>query len=69
MYFAGPALLHKQKSTMREIVDKHFSDNWVLTFYMGFSADLTDAWAPYLAAKKALDNVVTKDNINEIVAK
>lgn len=32
---------------MREIVDKYFSDNWVVSFYMGFSVDLSTAWAPY----------------------
>ncbi len=29
---------------MREIVDKHFSDNWVLSYYMGLTVDLTDVW-------------------------
>lgn len=46
LYFA-PELLHKKESAMREIVDKFFSDNWVVPFYMGFHVDLQDAWAPY----------------------
>jgi hypothetical protein len=32
---------------MREIVDKHFPDNWVLNLYMGITVDLVDAWEPY----------------------
>ena len=33
---------------MREIVDKHFPDNWVITLYMGMAVvDLSDAWEPY----------------------
>ena len=32
---------------MREIVDKHFPDNWVINLYMGITVDLIDAWEPY----------------------
>ena len=34
LYFA-PDILHNQQAVMREIVDKHFPDNWVLDVYMG----------------------------------
>ncbi|KAJ1470741.1 WASH complex, subunit strumpellin [Baffinella frigidus] len=33
--FFVPSVLHKESAMMREIVDKHFSDNWVISFYMG----------------------------------
>ena len=33
LYFS-PTMLHKDMATMREIVDKHFNDNWVLSYYM-----------------------------------
>jgi WASH complex subunit strumpellin len=56
--FFAPDLLNKQKSTMREIADKYFNDNWVITTYMGQVVDLTVEWAPYPAAKAALDNVI-----------
>ena len=36
---------------MREIVDKHFPDNWVTAYYMGISVDLSEAWDDYKAAK------------------
>ncbi len=32
---------------MREIVDKHFPDNWVISLYMGMTVDLGEAWEPY----------------------
>eukprot|EP00457_Paulinella_chromatophora_P000683 gb/GEZN01000683.1/.p1 GENE.gb/GEZN01000683.1/~~gb/GEZN01000683.1/.p1 ORF type:complete len:1160 (+),score=147.68 gb/GEZN01000683.1/:150-3629(+) len=65
--FFLPKLMHEKTAIMREIVDKHFADNWVITFYMGFTADLTDAWAPFTAANKALANVVSRENVSEIL--
>ena len=53
LYFA-PHVLEKEASVMREIVDKHFPDNWVIPYYMGFTVDLSLRWAPYKAAKAAL---------------
>lgn len=35
LYFA-PEVLQRERATMREVVDKHFSDNWVCTLYMGW---------------------------------
>ena len=34
---------------MREIVDKHFPDNWMLNLYMGVTVNLAEAWEPYKA--------------------
>ena len=39
LYFA-PNILHEQMAIMREIVDKHFPDNWVISYYLGFTVDL-----------------------------
>ena len=39
--FFAPDILHKQDTTMREIVDKHFADNWVIAYYMGYTVDLS----------------------------
>jgi WASH complex subunit strumpellin len=36
---------------MREIVDKHFPDNWVITMYLGFPVDLMVEWEVYPAAR------------------
>jgi len=46
LYFA-PQILNEQQAVMREIVDKHFSDNWVLSYYLGFTVDISIMWAPY----------------------
>lgn len=51
---------------MREIVDKHFSDNWVISFYMGFIVDLQETFEPYKAAMKALNNTMHKSNVAEL---
>jgi hypothetical protein len=43
---------------MREIVDKHFPDNWVIAYYLGFNSDVCVEWSRYKAAKAALSNTV-----------
>jgi WASH complex subunit strumpellin len=58
LYFA-PDILHNNKATMREVVDKYFNDNWVIASYMGTVVDLTSEWAQYPAAKTAIDNIIT----------
>jgi WASH complex subunit strumpellin len=65
LYFA-PDLLNKQKATMREITDKYFNDNWVITTYMGQIVDLTVEWAVYPAAKQAMDNVITTQFVKQL---
>ena len=51
---------------MREIVDKHFPDNWVVPIYQGHLVDLTEFWAPYPAATKALQNCIIPENIKKV---
>ncbi|CAF0980049.1 unnamed protein product [Rotaria sordida] len=57
LYFY-PDVLHNKQAVMREIVDKHFADNWVINLYMGMTVNLIDAWEPYKAAKAALNNTL-----------
>jgi len=68
LYFA-PDVLHNRDAIMREVVDKHLNDNWVITMYMGFTVDLSEAWAPYKAARTALGNILTKANITDLTNK
>lgn len=68
LYFA-PRTLHQQQSQMREIVDKYFYDNWIVSIYMGITVNLIDAWEPYKAAKSALLNVIEPKHIKEIAIK
>ncbi|XP_060076742.1 WASH complex subunit 5-like [Ylistrum balloti] len=68
LYFE-PEILHNQQAKMREIVDKHFPDNWVLGVYMGLTVNLLDAWSPYRAALTALNNTLDQANVREQATK
>lgn len=68
LYFA-PDILNKDKSTMREVVDRHFNDNWVIPTYMGHTVDLLTEWGPHPAAKAALDNVLTPSFVQSLAEK
>lgn len=68
LYFA-PQILHEQQAVMREIVDKHFSDNWVLSYYLGFTVDISIMWAPYKAASLALANTLELRLIQQLTVK
>jgi len=59
LYFE-PNFLNKENAKMREIIDKHFYDNWVVPVYMGNYVDLSVWWKPYKAASLALANTLTK---------
>eukprot|EP00931_Biecheleriopsis_adriatica_P006924 TRINITY_DN108266_c0_g1_i1.p1 TRINITY_DN108266_c0_g1~~TRINITY_DN108266_c0_g1_i1.p1 ORF type:complete len:1198 (-),score=267.36 TRINITY_DN108266_c0_g1_i1:180-3773(-) len=51
---------------MREIVDRHFGDAWVVAYSLGCTADLLAMWAPYPAAKQALGNAVSAGNVKQL---
>uniref|UniRef100_A0A1A9W7M3 WASH complex subunit strumpellin n=1 Tax=Glossina brevipalpis TaxID=37001 RepID=A0A1A9W7M3_9MUSC len=57
LYFS-PKILHTQVAQMREIVDKFFNDNWMVSIYMGITVNLVDAWDQFKAAKAALTAVI-----------
>lgn len=61
--FFAPDILHSQTAVMREIVDKYFPDNWVISIYMGFTVNLVETWDLFKAAKMALNNTVEPINI------
>ncbi|KNC47128.1 WASH complex subunit strumpellin [Thecamonas trahens ATCC 50062] len=67
LYFA-PNILHSEPAVMREIVDKHFPDNWVIPYYMGFTVDLSLRWQPYRAARDALANTIKVAHVRSLVA-
>lgn len=64
LYFE-PSILHTHQAKMREIVDKYFPDNWIISIYMGITVNLADAWEPYKAAKTALNNTLDLPNVKE----
>ena len=46
LYFV-PETLRQETALMREIVDKYFCDNWVISLYMGHIVWLPEAWEGY----------------------
>lgn len=50
---------------MREIVDKFFPDNWVISYYMGICVDLPIAWESFKAARLAIANTLSLSNVNQ----
>eukprot|EP01061_Rhynchopus_euleeides_P006910 TRINITY_DN15897_c0_g1_i1.p1 TRINITY_DN15897_c0_g1~~TRINITY_DN15897_c0_g1_i1.p1 ORF type:complete len:1161 (+),score=596.63 TRINITY_DN15897_c0_g1_i1:141-3623(+) len=62
LYFK-PKLLMDAKPVMREIVDKHFPDNWIISINLGMTVDLTVEWAGYKAATKAIQNTMQLENV------
>lgn len=66
LHFA-PADLIRDRSKMRELVDRHFSDSWVLPVYMGFTVDLAREWAEFPAAIAAMQtDTLRPDRVAEL---
>lgn len=61
LYFC-PNILNNQRSRMREITDKFFYDNWVISIYMGEVVNLIEAWHPYKAARESLIQLLELDS-------
>jgi WASH complex subunit strumpellin len=51
--------LRSDEAKMRVIVDRFFSDNWMLSINGGVIVDLTIKWSQFGAAKAALENVMS----------
>jgi WASH complex subunit strumpellin len=65
LYFKAD-ILHNEQAVMREIVDKFFPDNWIVSIYMGsLIVNLSEAWDTYKAAKNALANTLQPANIRQ----
>lgn len=54
---------------MREIVDKFFPDNWIISIYLGITVDLSIAWSQYPAARSALLNSLQLSSIQNLTTK
>lgn len=69
LYFQAN-ILHDEQAIMREIVDKFFPDNWIISIYMGsLVINLGEVWDSYKAARSALGNTLTSGNIKNQSAK
>ncbi|KAH3758632.1 WASH complex subunit 5 [Pelomyxa schiedti] len=67
--YLAPNILMNEPAVMREIVDKHFPDNWVITYYLGYTADLSVEWDRYKAAKAAVAYTIAQSNVTNFAAK
>ena len=65
LYFM-PSQLKGDRAMMREIVDKHFNDNWVITIYMGRIVNLREEWERYPAAWEAMRNTLEPRNVRDL---
>ncbi|CUG56406.1 strumpellin-like protein, putative, partial [Bodo saltans] len=63
LLFFRPEILREERPVMREIVDKHFADNWVINYYMGFTVDLVVAWGSFKAASAAIQGTIAVENV------
>ena len=67
--FFKPEYLEKENTKMRSIADKFFYDNWVVSFYMGYTIDISEYWKEFKAAKRALDNTLTVEDLRNFQSK
>eukprot|EP00978_Attheya_sp_CCMP212_P015835 scaffold40973_cov50-Attheya_sp.AAC.4 len=66
-FVRSPEILKEDVRTMREIVGKHFHDNWVISLYDGTIIDLSQEWGDrFPAAKEALANVLESWYVREL---
>lgn len=68
LFFSCNTLI-SESIKMREIVDKYFPDNWIVSVYMGITLNLIEVWEPFKAAKLALGNNINSKNIKDISVK
>ena len=53
--FFCPDILDRDKRNMFDIVSKHFHDNVVISFYMGYTIDIYEYWKDFKEAYSALE--------------
>lgn len=63
LFFCGDVLV-EQLPVMKELVEKHFADSWVVHYYAGHTADLSVAWAAFPAAREALRRTLESPNVS-----
>jgi WASH complex subunit strumpellin len=75
LYFK-PDTLKTEKAIMREIIDKFFPDNWVITYFMGHTVDISTTWNQYNASNlgkqttnKGLQNTIQLEQVELLTKK
>ena len=69
--FFCPRTLEKDKKIMFDIVSKHFHDNFVISFYMGYTIDINEYWKDFKEAHTALEfnmkmNILKDNKANKL---
>lgn len=59
LLFYVPQILHRDAPVMQQVVERFFSDRWVLSWAPGQVVDLGHEWERYKAARAALRNAIT----------
>src|SRR3989338_4177919 len=65
LYFV-PNVLTREMASMREVVDKHFSDCWIVPWFLGHTVDLSVEWSGFRAASTAVGNTVTPSTLRDL---
>lgn len=58
LYFV-PDVLAKDMDFMKQIVERLFSDRWIISWLPGYTANLRLGWDAYRAARSVLKNALT----------
>ena len=62
----SPQTLHNDGQLMRTLVDRHFSDTWIIAWGHEMLTDLSVEWEHFRAARLALMGVVTVSRVRDI---
>jgi len=65
LWFSPETLMDKPE-VMREIVEKHFADNWIVNWTFGKTIDLRIAWRWCEAANEALSIALNAKNVQKL---
>lgn len=69
LLFFQPDILQSQLPVMKEFVEKHFADNWIINYYAGYTVDLAVAWANFESAQEALQRTLDVSHVRYHAAK
>jgi len=69
LLFFIPSMLRNETDDLRDIVNKHFGDNWVITYFQGFIVDLFESWKKFKGANAVLERTITVEKVKELVTR
>eukprot|EP00899_Mesostigma_viride_P018340 jgi/Mesvir1/26507/Mv16165-RA.1 len=61
-----PEAMHSDHALMRELVTRHYADNWVVHLYLGFTIDLSELWQPWAATRAALAGTIQPASVKRL---